>query len=197
MIQTNKVTIDIENKITTNTVLFFDMDGTLIDTNLANYLAYKKAIYSITKCNLDIKYNPHKRFNRTHLKKIIPYFSESVYEEIITKKEECYNEFLPEIKLIPNCTDILFKYSQINKTILVTNCRKDRAIATLTYFGLIDKFDSLFYREFGDNDKKINKFLNAISKLDISPNFVIAFENEENEIKDAQIAGIQIIIKST
>ena len=41
--------------------------------------------------------------------------------------------------------------------------------------------------------KKINKFQKAILKLGITPNHIIAFENEESEIADAREAGITII----
>ena len=61
---------------------------------------------------------------------------------------------------------------------------------TLNYFGLADKFSNIFFREFSDNDQKINKFQNAISKLGVPPNSVIVFENEISEINDAKNAGI-------
>ena len=66
-------------------------------------------------------------------------------------------------------------------------------MTTLKHFGLADQFSYIFCREFGANNQKINKFQNAISKLGLQPNFVIAFENEESEIADAQKAGISII----
>ena len=44
-----------------------------------------------------------------------------------------------------------------------------------------------------NENNKINKFQNAIEKLDITPNIVIAFENEESEILFALKAGIEII----
>lgn len=193
MEQTNKTAQGIGNKITTDTVLFFDMDGTLIDTNLANFLSYKKAILSVTKSNHDLTRNSDKRFNRSNLKNAIPNLTEKEYEEIIREKEKYYNDFLHETKLNTEIADILFKYSKTNKTVLVTNCRKERALITLKHFGLDDKFSNIFCREFDDNGKKINKFQNAILKLGIPPNYVIAFENEEIEIMDAQKAGISII----
>lgn len=193
MEQTNKTAQGIGNKITTDTVLFFDMDGTLIDTNLANFLSYKKAILSVTKSNHDLTRNSDKRFNRSNLKNAIPNLTEKEYEEIIREKEKYYNDFLHETKLNTEIADILFKYSKTNKTVLVTNCRKERALITLKHFGLDDKFSNIFCREFDDNGKKINKFQNAILKLGIPPNYVIAFENEEIEIIDAQKAGISII----
>ena len=99
------------------------------------------------------------------------------------------------MKLNTKIADILFKYFKTNTTILVTNCRKERALSTLNYFGLTDKFSQIFYRQFTNNDEKINKFKNAISELGVPPNLVIAFENEEIEIEDAKNSGIQKIIK--
>lgn len=179
--------------ITADTVLFFDMDGTLVDTNLANFLSYKKAIQFVTNLDHDLTHNSENRFNRSTLKNTIPNLSETEYERIIRKKEECYEDFLHKMKLNSKIVDIFSKYSKTNKTVLVTNCRKERALATLNYFGLTDKFSHIFYRQLTSNNKKINKFQNAISELGIQPNMIIAFENEESEIADAQQAGISII----
>ncbi|MBL7759851.1 MAG: HAD hydrolase-like protein [Sediminibacterium sp.] len=182
-----------EMLITADTVLFFDMDGTLVDTNLSNFHSYKKAIRFVTNSDYDLTHNPEKRFNRSALKNVIPNLTEKEYEKIIQKKEKYYEDFLHENKLNKKISDILFKYSKTNKTVLVTNCRKGRALATLNYFGLTDKFAHIFYRQFANNDEKVNKFQYAISELGVSPNLVIAFENEEIEIADAKQAGIKII----
>ena len=195
MEQAHKITQDFDSKITTETVLFFDMDGTLVDTNLANFLSYKKAILSVTKSDFELTYNTEKRFNRSVLKTIIPNLTEIEYERIIIEKEAYYSDFIHETKLNAAIFDTLIKYSKTNKTVLVTNCRKDRAMKTLEFFGLVKHFSSILCREFGDKDQIINKYQNAILKLGVPPNLVIAFENEEIEIEDAKNAGIQKIIK--
>ena len=87
--------------------------------------------------------------------------------------------------------DMLLKYSKTNQTVLVTNCSKDRALATLNYFNIVDEFSDMFFTD--SNNGKINKFKNAISILRVCPDRVIAFENEEEEIKNATQAGIKII----
>lgn len=191
--QKNEELKNIEVKIKEKTVLFFDMDGTLIYTNYANFLAYKKAINFVKKSDIVLTYNPAKRFNRSDLKITFPNLTDVEYESIIQKKEVYYNDFLHETKLNEKTAGILFMYSKTHKTVLVSNCRKDRAMSTLNHFGLVDKFSEIFCGEFGDNDKKINKYQNAILKLGVPPNLVIAFENEESEIADAQKAGISII----
>lgn len=188
-----KTKYDFDTIINPDNVLFFDMDGTLINTDYANFLSYKKAIHLVTNNGLELSYNPKVRFNRSFLKIALPGLQQSDYEEITRKKEEYYIEFLSEIKLNEVIAEVLFKYSKTNKTVLVSNCRKDRVIITLNHFGLTDKFSNIFFREFEDNDKKINKFQNAIFKLGVPPNLIIAFENEESEIVDAKKVGISII----
>lgn len=181
-----------DQRINSANVLFFDMDGTLENTNFANYLLYKKAIQSVTQSETDIPYNHSQRFNREVLKNAIPNLTETEYERIIQEKEQYYNDYLPETKLNKMVADILVKYFKTNITVLVTNCREDRALLTLNYYGLTDKFSNIFYRQITDNVNGINKYENAISCLNISVQLVIVFENEKPEIDDALLAGIPI-----
>ena len=173
-----------------NDVLFFDMDGTLVDTDFANFLSYKKAIQSFTQTDIEIEFNSNERFNRASLKIAVPNLTETEYEKIILKKEENYKEHLSLTKLNNSVVDILLKYSSTNKTVLVTNCREDRALMTLNYHNLTDKFNNIFFRNISNNGLRINKYKNAISSLSLSAQTVIVFENERSEIEDAILAGI-------
>lgn len=184
---------ELDRIITIDTILFFDMDGTLIDTDYANFLSYKKAIHSVTNNGLELTYNSLNRFNRSFLKIALPNLTQVDYENIIQKKEEYYKDFLSETKLNQGIANVLLKYSNTNKTVLVTNCRKDRALMTLNHFGLTEKFDEIFYRQISYNNARINKFTNAIIKLGIPPKLIVAYEFEEIEIACAKEAGIEII----
>jgi beta-phosphoglucomutase-like phosphatase (HAD superfamily) len=181
---------NIENNITKDTVLFFDMDGTLVDTNYANFLSYQKAINIILPSEITLIYNPEQRVNRTSLKKIIPNVSEIDYNRIIKMKENCYQDFLSETKLIIPIIDILFKYSKTNNTVLVTNCRENRVTATLTYHGLNDKFSHICCRQLSDYGNHSNKYSDAIDCLNILPQNILVFENEKMEINNVINAGI-------
>ena len=138
----------------------------------------------------NISYDPNKRFNREVLKSVIPNLGEKEYKKIIQEKERYFGNFLPKTKLNKFIADILLKYSKTNKCVLITNCRKDRALITLDYFELTDKFSNIFYRQLDDNETKINKYQSTISYLNVLPRVVIVFENEKSEISDAIEAGV-------
>lgn len=178
--------------VTSKTVFFFDLDGTLVDTDFANFLAYKMAVEKVI--GKSIVFNPQQKFNRTQLKTIFNGISDSQFSEIIKLKELHYSGLLFETKLISNVADFLLRYYKSNKTILVTNSRKSRAMETLNYHCLTDKFHCFFFRE---NNITDNKFQIAITQMGISPNNVIAFENELEEIIKAKSIGIETIINST
>lgn len=177
-------------KIDKDTTLLFDMDGTLVDTDFSNFLSYKNAIQSVVGLGKEILYNPNERFNRTTLKSIFPNVTETEYIKIIEIKEEIYKGYLQETKLNVPVVNFLMQYYKTNKTVLVTNCREDRALMTLNYHNLTDKFSNLFFREISNNKIRTNKFKNAISSLKILPQNIIVFENEEQEIEDAILAGV-------
>ncbi len=187
-----EIKLELNRLVTSDSILFFDLDGTLINTDYANFLAYKKAIRVVLQNDFDFPYNPHQRFNRSLLQYTIPILTERELKMIIGEKEKYYNDYLSETQLNCEIAKVLSTYFTRNKTVLVTNCRKDRALVTLSHHGLSDKFSDFFFRQTNETGK-INKFKNAIFNLGISPDLVIAFENEENEIEDAINAGIQYI----
>jgi len=181
---------EIRQIIKKDSVLFFDMDGTLIDTDFANYLSYRDSVKTVLE--MDINYDSTQRFNRTLLKTIVPNLTEAELKEIIRLKEKNYNGYLPYTKLIKSSVDILNEYYKVNKTVLVTNCREDRASMTLRYHDLEDKFSTFFFRQTSQNGDRMNKYENVISELNIPVQKVIVFENEMREINDAIKTGISI-----
>jgi beta-phosphoglucomutase len=177
----------INKKINSSTILFFDMDWTLVDTNQANFLSYKKAIQLTIWREINIIYDSNYRFNRNILKIIIPDITDLQYNNIIIEKEKYYIEFLHTTRVNNLAMQILEKYHKKNKIILVTNCRRKRVFETLRYHRLANKFDYIFYWEMND---KWNKFNVVISKNNFSPNLIVVFENEKLEKNNAIKSGI-------
>jgi len=181
---------DIHKIITQDKILFFDLDGTLVDTDYANYLSFKQAIQIVINPDFIIPFNPLERFNRTILQREFPNLDDKYYQEIIKLKERFYSENIGQTKLLPYANEILNKFFELNATVLVTNCREDRAIMTLNYHGLTDKFKHKIFRKSIDKDKHVNKFENALNILELEPQMIILFENEQFEFDEAVKAGI-------
>ena len=132
----------------------------------------------------------NERFNRNKIKKTIRNLSEDKYEEIVQLKEESYNKFLCKTKICEDVVNILHKYQNKNKVILVTNSNKNRAVSTLNYHNLIDKFDDFYFGQILNDEEQINKFEKLIlNNRNIIDKFIL-FENEIEEIQKAILMGI-------
>ncbi len=177
----------LDGSITLENTLFFDMDDTLIYTNDANFSAYRDAIRTVTKIDIAKYLNPSKdRVNRENLLFILPELTQIELDKIVILKEKIYPTYLSETKINKRVLAILMNYCTSNKTVLVTNSKKSRALLTLQHHNLLSKFSHCFFKE----KNQVDKYQNVFSSMSISPNEVIVFENELIEINHAIQAGI-------
>lgn len=110
----------------------FDFDGTLFDTDNANYLAYCKAVYDVV--GIHIKFT-HSRTTRETIKNNYPKITDEQMKEIINKKEIYFNDFMKDIFIIRPMIDILFEAKERHKKIiLLTNASKKRVMDIIDYF---------------------------------------------------------------
>lgn len=184
---------ELHKKINKCSVLFFDLDGTLVDTDITNFYAYQNAINLVINTDKQIAFNNKIRFCRNNLKLHFPNISKAEYHQVVMEKEKLYNDFLSKSVINTFVKDVLLKFYKTKTTVLVTNCRKNRALETLSYHDVLDKFNKIIFNQDNNEAKRINKYQYAISKLVISPNSVIVFENEMKERNNALKAGIPAI----
>lgn len=128
-----------DSKIKKYKIIFFDLDGTLIDTDYANWLSYKE-IVSNEIPNMILNFDFEERIDSCFFK-CLP---KQKLDEIISKKQEVYLQNLNLTKKIQPNVSILEKYSKTKKIILVSNCKKKRGLETLKYH----KLDIYFYKMF-------------------------------------------------
>lgn len=184
--------LSFERRITSANVLFFDMDGTLIDSDYANFLAYEEAIQQVLGqvLELDSFYTSDQRFTRECLERTIPGLTSQHIVKVVQLKNTIYTKYISATKLNKLAWRILKKYSKTNDTVLVTNCREERAKKMLEYHGVFDNFGHKFFRNDSCGDKKNKKYRHALTTLNMDPSLVFAFENDANEIEAAISAGI-------
>lgn len=170
-------------------IVFCDMDGTLVDTDYANYLSYRRAILEATRGKHDVQFSST-RLNRECLKKRIPSLTDDQCEEIVSLKAKYFTEFLSETRLNTALADFIRKHRGTNETVLVTCCREKRAVQTLTYHKLLGCFTRLICWEALSEGGSSNKYECALSLMEANPDAVLVFENEISDIEKAVLAGV-------
>lgn len=169
-------------------VIVFDLDGTLVDSDYANFLAYKDAVIHVLSNHIELDFIQDIRITREALKVLIPSITDKQLEAIISYKERIYHKYLSETKVNPQLIEI-FTHSQEKEVALATNSHRCRAELLLNHHGLIDKFSRKIYKDAKDQRDKFTRLMDGIPKE--KKNFLV-FENDQNSIESAVACGIGI-----
>jgi beta-phosphoglucomutase len=167
---------------------FFDMDGTLVETDYANFLAYEKAISTVLKGKSSIEFDPKLRFDKNSLKHHFQDLSEFHIKRIIQLKNFLVHEFLSETFVNSEVIEQFISISEVKKIVLVTNANSERAMDTMRFHGLDRYFSDVFC-----SDHRIgysNKYQHSIDALRADAFNVQVFENEDKEIANAITSGV-------
>jgi beta-phosphoglucomutase len=170
--------------------IFCDMDGTLIDTDYANYLAYRRALEIVTQGEYSIEFKPRERLNRESLQKRIPSLTDCQMKSIVYLKTRYFCDYIEETRLNYNLANFIRKCDRVAQCILVTTCRKGRVLETLHYHNMYEYFTRLVCYEELLEARASNKYAYSLELVGANPNFVLVFENEISEIEKAILAGI-------
>lgn len=169
--------------------VFCDLDGTLIDTDRANYLAYRRAVKEVTNGFHDVDYT-RERLNRDTLKTRLPSLTASQVEEIVACKSEYFTEFLSDTKLNTELARVITEHRDTNKIYLVTQCRERRAIQVLDHHKLLNCFTQLVCLKRLNLGVSSNKYEAALALTGEKQDAVLVFENDEASVKEAMLAGV-------
>ena len=169
--------------ISSSNILLFDLDGTLLETDLANFYSYKKACYEVLGITLSL---PYTRFDYRFLKDFLKQFNidDTLMLRIKLLKDLYYKDFIFLTKINEYIKNVLVGAFKTNKTILVTNANKNRVSMLLDHHSLSCYFSHIFI------NKKQNKFSNLLNFYNLNPKKIILFENEKTEIQKAISVGI-------
>lgn len=169
--------------------IFCDMDGTLVDSNYANFLSYKRALLDSNCGVLDVEFK-NERFNRESLKERAPSLTDAQLETIIALKEECFMEYIMETRLNAELATLVKGCCDENKVILVTGCRGKRALEVLKHHKVLNYFSRLICWEDTRQSGLSNKYESAIKLMGVSPDSVFIFEDDDICIEEAIRAGV-------
>jgi beta-phosphoglucomutase len=176
--------------------LFFDLDGTLVDTHQANYEAYRKAIAEVSGNELSL--DEFKRGIGHSAKEFLPWFapglSEAEYDQIVSRKRECYKDLMHLTRL--NVELVNFMRSLTNtQRVLVTSAKRRNAQIVLEHHGLKDAFSYIIA---GDDVERAKPdpegYLMALQKTGLQPTEALAFEDSEVGRSAAESAGLHVLM---
>lgn len=175
--------------------LFFDLDGTLINTTQSNFLAYKSALLEI---NTNLKFEDYSAVegedSRVFLKKIFPNLSSEQIIQVRTRKSQLYKNFLSYTEVNSTFLQMLKKNHHLIRG-LVTNAKKQNVTEILNYHQLEHLFSFIVT---GDDvsDGKPNPeiYERALEISQLTNNEVVTFEDSFAGITAAKAAGISCCV---
>ena len=115
-------------------------------------------------------------------------------ESVVQRKEECYFESLPKLKAVPDFLEHIESSCGRISLAVVSGSKRDSVTASLTFLGLLEKFQVLVCAEDYTRGKPDPEpFLLATTKLGVDPHACLVFEDTEMGIQAAQAAGMTTV----
>ncbi|EQA00177.1 phosphoglycolate phosphatase [Glaesserella parasuis SW114] len=179
--------------------LLVDFDNTLVFTNEANNLAYRRSIEDIAQMKIsDKQYQlvvssmPDQRITAAGLYEIISEILNTILDvpKIATYKNKIYPAFISYIQK----NDVLIRALENIKSnpeitiILVTNANPRRVIPILDFFDLENLFERIFY-----TNNSLDKYSLVISQLNLDPDNLIIIDDDQNQLDSAKLSGVSDI----
>ena len=174
--------------------LFFDLDGTLLFTEKANFYAYRDALADFNlNLTLDLFCSTAGKDSRDFLKFLFPDLSHANISEVRKKKAKIYLELFDLVEVNKPMVEIL-RANQDKLTAVVTNAKSHSAYTILKHFALSELVDEVFAGDLvklGKPDSSI--YLKALEACKLKPSEVVAFEDSDDGMNAAHGAGILAI----
>ena len=165
-------------------VYVFDLDNTLIKTNMANNLSYKEAIKDVA--GVDVSVNAKHRITKDSLRKYLKDIPQAVINRVVAEKDSCFAKYIDKTVLNVNLFRLLKVLSECGKeTILLTNSRKKRALQLCCHYDICRCFTNMFFYE----DYTGSKY-DFLKTNGYNLSSVVLFENEDEGKMSAVSAGI-------
>lgn len=171
----------------------FDCDGTIADSMPLHYVAWKKALAE-WNCMFDepLFYS----LGGTPVAEIVSMLNKKhglsmPVESVSTRKENFYLELLPQLQAVPEVVEHIEAQHGLIPFAVVSGSTRESVTASLDSLKLLDRFDTMVCA--GDYKKSKPDpecFLLAASKLGVSPENCLVFEDTDMGIQAATAAGM-------
>lgn len=179
--------------------LFFDLDGTLVDTLSSNVASYDQAIRCVLGEKIDVCDGLEREIglgksSNAFLKELIPGITDEQMRAVRSKKADFYPHHLADSVLNGDLVDFIKRKRADGDSliVLVTTAKERNAMNVLKHHGIQDLFDRMV---FGDGIKHLKPnpeiYLAALALVGANAEDSEAFEDTDAGIKAAEGAGIR------
>ena len=171
----------------------FDLDGTLFDTEKANYLAYQEA------CGKEFPLSEgffHEFCMSRNYREFLPLLGvpPERFQEIHEQKIKCYPNYFDAIRVNASLFQIaeLFR-SQGSKLCIVTTASRVNTLDLLNTFGYAEFFDLLVTQETVKNLKPApDAYLYAMQYFQVNAENCVIFEDSPSGLRAAKDSGATV-----
>ena len=180
-------------------MIFFDMDGCLIDSEIVYVYAWFELFQELNiPIELDEIMNWRGKNNRLineRINEFVGDMDETLNLRKIRDERFYVKLYNNEVELKPYAKDILDYLDSKNiPYALVTSTIKEKASKVLTHFNLYHRFKFIY---FGDDvvDSKPNPeiYLKAVSQSGLNKHEILVFEDSRNGIEACNNAGLDVV----
>jgi len=175
---------------------FFDLDGTLVDTYRADFLAYRDAVKDVLDKELDeAAYAAlHGMEIAAKLASLFPGVDPASIDKIRSVKKQAYLQYLNLTSLNVELVSFLKQLSRHHMCVLVTTAKKDNVSAILNHHGLDKLFEFIVSGDDVTRHKPDSEAYEiALQKSGLQPDQVLAFEDSKSGLESAEAAGISVV----
>lgn len=177
---------------TATSVVFCDLDGTLVDTAQANYGAYRAAL---SEFKVPFSWSSFEttwgRDSRDFIPDIAPQLSAADILMVRRRKAELYPDFVHLTVVNIPLRQLLLAMKPVVTVVLVTTAKRQNVRAVLAHHGLETLFEHVVCGEDTVRSKPWpDPYLYALSLLGESAERSITFEDSASGIESARLACI-------
>lgn len=173
--------------------LFFDLDGTLVNTYEADYFAYRDAIIEVVgvEVNRDSFAKTHGQEAKQKLDLLAPGLSDEDVDRVRLAKKKHYPKYLHHTVANETLVSFLRDMAQHHVIAMVTTAKSHNAEAVLEAHRLNDLFEIKVYGDDVTYAKPDPEgYLIALERSGLQASEVIAFEDSQSGLDAARAAGL-------
>lgn len=177
--------------------LIFDLDGTLVNTEMQHYHAWRKTLMVNGVAELSMETfliyvgTSNEKVASDH---VAMYGLEKTVAELIKEKQATYMESIPEIELFAGVRDLLQKFYGKLHIALATSSHCREALAILEAKEIRDYFQVVVGGDMVQQRKPAPEiYLKTCEMLGLLPGDCVAFEDSTHGVEAACSAGMYVV----